>query len=434
MDASTDVHAFIQYEAELRSMLAEGEFDKLNCIADRSLSTKERFKGGNWKLHILYVGMSSPVEPRKHATDQDWKTLVENLKAWLAAHPQSRTAHIALASAYLEYAWQARGSGYSNTVTESGWDLFGQRTAEGKRLLLQIPDSDRTDPEWYFAMQTVGQNESWDQSEMRALFEKAYRFEPGYYYYDSTLANYLLPKWGGEKGQTEKFMDEMVERVGGDEGAARYYLTARMMLCGCGAEEPDVAWPKIAAGYEAVERKYGTSMDNLNRIAHLATQHMDPLVADKAMTRIGDQWDPKDWKDKEEFDGWKKWAAGYAPVYAKRLENEAAAQANAATPDGARYKSSFEKTYKDLVRACAKTEANNSEQPEKFETLTCIGAQGTIEDIKIYWNSAMAVCVYQKLRTFQLDKSTAFPPPPTAPYWVRLDLDGAEFGSGSGQQ
>ena len=60
----------------------------------------------------------------------------------------------------------------------------------------------------------------------------------------------------------------------------------------------------------------------------------------------------------------------------------------------------------------------------KFETLTKVGATGTVEDVKIYWNGPTAMCVYQKLHTLQQAKATPFPPPPQAPYWVRLDLDG----------
>jgi hypothetical protein len=37
------------------------------------------------------------------------------------------------------------------------------------------------------------------------------------------------------------------------------------------------------------------------------------------------------------------------------------------------------------------------------------------------------MCLYEKLHALQLAKVTPFPPPPQAPYWVRLDLDWAEF-------
>jgi hypothetical protein len=42
---------------------------------------------------------------------------------------------VALALAYLDYASDARGTGYANTVSETGWKLFSERTAEARRIL-----------------------------------------------------------------------------------------------------------------------------------------------------------------------------------------------------------------------------------------------------------------------------------------------------------
>ena len=46
--------------------------------------------------------------------------------------------------------------------------------------------------------------ESWPQKQVDALVEQARAFnhEPGYYYFATEHANYLLPKWGGKPGET----------------------------------------------------------------------------------------------------------------------------------------------------------------------------------------------------------------------------------------
>jgi hypothetical protein len=429
-DASTNVQGLGKYEGTIRIMLARKEFEKLDCVADHVRSGKERFPGGSWKIHVFYLGLDSPVQYPLHATEQDWETLIVQLRGWLTARPQSVTAHIALASTYLQYAWEARGSGYSNTVSDSGWKLLNQRTAEGKRLLEEASTLPTKCPEWYLAMQSVSQSEGWSASDARGLFEQAYKFEPGYYYYAQFFADYLLPKWSGEKGDTEQFTKEITDRVGGDEGDALYFLIARYMICGCENDEPKLSWQRISKGYEALEKRYGTSMEVMNQIAFLATLYQDPIVADKTMARIGNQWDEEKWKDKANYDSWKEWAVRYAPVLAKRRADEASAEANMQTPEGLHYKTSFESSYKSFVRECAKTEAGS---PEKFETLTCVGEHGTVEDVKIYSNAPVGACVYQKLREFQRDKATPFSPPPKAPYWIRLDLDGSEFSSGAGK-
>jgi hypothetical protein len=64
---------------------------------------------------------------------------------------------------------------------------------------------------------------------------------------------------------------------------------------------------------------------------------------------------------------------------------------------------------------------------DKFETLTSVGARGMVEDVRIYSRAPVAVCVYQKLHTFQQKKAAPFSPPPRSPYWIRLDLNWADF-------
>jgi hypothetical protein len=170
-------------------------------------------------------------------------------------------------------------------------------------------------------------------------------------------------------------------------------------------------------------------MLNLNRMAFLATHFgkRDPIVADKIMTRIGDQWDEVTWHSRADFDMVKKWAAYAAPLEVQLHTLEAAAAASLQTPQGPGYKASFEKTFRGVVQECARTNGSGVDWQGTFESLTSVGAKGTVEDTKIYSMGPVASCVYLKLRDVQKDKTTMFPPPPQAPYWVRLDLDWADF-------
>lgn len=424
-DLSTNIHALSDYRETIAGLLEGSKFEQLDCLADRLRSSKERFPGGGWKLHVLYEGLENPVQYPQHATEKDWDALLQRLKEWVAVRPMSLTARVALASAYVDYAWYARGNGYSDTVSESGSELFGERTAEARQILEKASALPTKCPEWYLAMQRVAESQGWSVAEARALFDEGARFEPGYYYSARVFAYYLQPKWGGEAGDTEKFALELANRIGGDEGDSLYFHLATSLICGCG-DEPQLSWARIKRGFEASERQYGVSMLNLNQIAFLASRYgeLDPVLADKALTRIGEQWHDETWKNKEAFETTKKWAASYAPAAAKLQAMEEDAKTNMQTPEGLHYVASFEKTYREFVQQCVQAEGPIL---GKFETLTKVGATGTVEDVKIYWNGATAMCIYQKLHTLQQEKATPFPPPPQAPFWVRLDLDGAQF-------
>lgn len=227
---SVDVYAVREYIDTISRMLHEENFELLDCVADHARSNKERFPGGMWKLHELYKGLSEPV-PNQHATQEDWKRLLELLHSWVGAHPKSITARVALAEALIDYAWDARGSGYSDKVSESGWTLFTQRIAQAQRVLKDASeDLPAKCPEWYVGMQNVAQHENWDVLEMRSLFDEANKFEPGYYYYGRAFAYFLLPKWSGAAGATEKFVQEIADHMGGSKATSSIFRWPARMI------------------------------------------------------------------------------------------------------------------------------------------------------------------------------------------------------------
>lgn len=429
-DLSTDIHTTSDYRNTIARMLKEEKFETLDCLADRVRSGKERFPGGMWKIHTLYSGLYSPVQYPMHATEEDWSNLFLRLQRWVTERPKSVTARVALATAYYGYAWDARGNGFANTVSESGWKLFRDRSAEAKRILDEASILPTKCPEWYLSMLMVAQNQGWDMADVRSLYDKASNFEPGYYYYARMLASYLLPRWSGEKGATEKFMQEAADRIGGDQGDILYFQVASYVIEN-NEEDPYLSWERIEKGFNASEKQYGVSMLNLNLIAYLASysrHHGDAFVADKALTRIGEQWDEELWGRKKLFDLAKQSAAAGAPYAAKQRANKAAAKANLQTPEGARYQVAFEKTYRELVQQCMGTKGGDAAKWDgEVETLTSVGVKGTVEEININPLGPAFICLFQKLETYHLQKTTTFPPPPQAPYWVSLDLDWADF-------
>jgi Domain of unknown function (DUF4034) len=430
-DLSVDIHALSDFKDTAARILKEEKFVELDCLADHSRSGRERLPGGIWKIHLLYEGLRQPVPYPVHATQEDWTYLLQRLRRWVKARPESITARVALALAYLDYAHDARGSGYANTVSDSGWKLFEERTAEAKRNLKEASALATKCPEWYVAMQMVSVNQGWSVTEARALFEEANKFEPEYYTYARDLAYYLLPKWSGEPGDTEKFVQEIADGIGGDKGDILYFqvAAANYVICGCD-DDPRLSWDRIKRGFEASEKHYGVSMLNLNRIAYLASYfgERDPIYADKIFTRIGEQWDQASWESKEDFEKIKKWMSAVAPSAAQARMIEETAEANEQTPEGARYKAVFEKTYRELLQQCVLTDGGAVTQWEgKFKTLTNLGTNGTVEKFGILSMGPVVTCLYKKFNAFQQEKATPFPPPPQAPYWIELRFDWAEF-------
>jgi len=330
------VHALEKYRSAVASMLQDHRFDELDCLADLLRSSKARFAGGMWKLHIFYWGLEAPFQ---HATENDWKSHLQTLQLWVSANPASVTARIAQAEAHLNYAWAARGDGFGDTVSDNGWRLFRERTAETRKILEKAATLKTRCPEWYVAMESVALAQGWNSAEAHAPVEQTLSSEPQYYYVYRLYADYLQPKWYGDEGESENFVSTIANRVGGEKGDELYFQVGSYLVCDCPNQHQldHLSWPRLQKGFAGLEKEHGASLTNLNLLALMAVKMKDPVVADRAFRRIGDQWSQATWKNQSHFDSSKTWAAQVAPGMAAENSIENEAEANLQSPDGPGY-------------------------------------------------------------------------------------------------
>src|SRR5450755_4715227 len=128
---------------------------------------KPDFRVGAGSFAISISG-SIPLSPGI-PTQEDWLRHMELVQLWGKRNPDSVAAPIALAESYAGYAWDARGDGFSNSVSESGRRLFGERMAKGKAILDENSALAGKCPDWYIAMQKVAEGQSWDLPRVTAL-------------------------------------------------------------------------------------------------------------------------------------------------------------------------------------------------------------------------------------------------------------------------
>jgi hypothetical protein len=293
-----------------RRLFDNKSWTKLDSIASRLRSQRLRFQGGGWQLHVLYTIVSAPGS--KAATNTEWGAKIAALKEWMRHDPSSPTPRIALADAYEHFAWKARGSGFADTVTPEGWNLFGERIQKAREVLEQAEKISRGDPEWYDAMLVVAFNQDWSPAQVDALADEALSREPGYFYIARELADDLLPKWDGAPGDTERFAGKVADRIGGAEGDATYFFIAEQIQvvedcedCS-GSHARGLSWTRIRRGYAAVERLYGTNNFERNAIAYLALRANDFQTAQQAFERVGNNWDKDVWASKAQFDHFRR--------------------------------------------------------------------------------------------------------------------------------
>jgi hypothetical protein len=307
---SSDIQAYRtalpRLKAHVADLLAHGNYEDLDRLADTICIQKIRVARGEWLLDYVYFGLSAPVgsNPEDH---------IAQLKAWTAARPQSITAHVALAGAYLGYAWAARGTGFADTVTPEGWALFYARSAEAKRILDDAANLTPMCPQWFQEMQAVARAQGWDRPRTAALFAQAIKFEPEHLQFYINYADYLLPKWYGQDGDTAAFAKQIGDSFGGAKGDLFYFKIGSIALDSDAshlgwASASHLDWARLQRGHQVLLERDGTNNYDMNSFARLAWGFNDAATAKRTFAQIGDRWAIYFWKTRARFDEARDWA------------------------------------------------------------------------------------------------------------------------------
>ena len=421
VDDSTDVNAGKEYQSAVGDLLVKEDFATLDCLADSNRLTKARFAGGMWKLHLMYAGLA---HPQQHATEEDWAAHFARLNRWVVASPKSAAPLLALAYSYDGYAWDARGGDTSDTVSDSGWKLFGERVEKAQSELNDAAKLPVRDPEWFLMQQEIALDQAWEPAQAAELEKKAARFEPAYYYYYRAHARYLLPKWHGEEGEMAQFAAASADQVGGDDGDIIYFQIAVDQICHCGDDEvalKSLSWPRIKKGFAAQQKRSGPSLYNMNQLAFMSVTFEDAATSDKIFTLLGDRWSEDVWHTQTYYEQCKKSAAQIAPVIAGRNATADEAAANAKTEDGARYQAAIQKQMDGILKSCV--QAPGSDQ-NRFTVMFRIGQDGMLERMTLDPASPLVNCLLRPLYEQQQQaKKPPFPAPPKPSYWVKVEMD-----------
>ncbi len=413
-----DVHALDAYRDAIAELLKEKKFEDLDCLADAARTSKARFSGGQWKLRNIYIGLQTPRPG--HPTEVDWKQHFKLIESWRESNPDSVTAPIVLAESYTQYGWAARGKGYSDDVSDSGWKLFGERAAKAKKILQEVAVTGIRDPNWYLTMQLVAQAQGWPKEQTEELLEKAAKFEPAYQYYYRMEATLLQAKWLGQEGDAARFAEEWSNRVGGDAGDALYFQIAEMIVCACAdPESGHFSWSREQKGFSALEKLYGPSMLSVNAFALMATKATEWSTADDAFKRIGDQFDIKTWTSEQWFKQMRDLSAQMGPRQRQFEAGRREAEENARTNES--YQKDFERTLASFEQNCLKEADANEAQSDVFLK---VGKDGDVLDVKAeHPPEHFDTCVSRALYVMHASHQIALPAPPRDNYWIHVVLD-----------
>lgn len=305
MVVGSEAEELNKFYRETRSLYNNRKYAELEALANRIRSGKERLPSGSWKIVHFYTALDC----RDEEPESMWQLHDEIHREWEEKFPQSITARVAYAKFMTAYAWQARGSGYANEVTEEGWNGFRERLAKAHTILDQSK-SLAPCPVWWSARMKVALGQQEPPAEYEALFQQAKALEPLFFGYDIARAYYLLPRWYGEPGDWEAAAEKEIERPGGlgHESYARV-VSEQAGFHDNVFKESKASWRKTKKGFDEMRARYPDSKGLLNNYCRMACFAGDREQAKKLFVEIGDDKIQSEWRRKgNEFERAKAWA------------------------------------------------------------------------------------------------------------------------------
>jgi hypothetical protein len=160
------------------------------------------------------------------------------------------------------------------------------------------------------ALQRVALGQNWDSNRYDSLFNAAIEAEPGYDSYYELKAHSLLPRWGGRRGEWERFAEEAADHLGGPAGDVVY---ARIVWSleeyyDNMFKETRASWDRTSRGYQELLRIYPHSLELQSQYAKLATQAESRDEVRLMFDRMGPRVDPAVWRTRDYFVAVRDWA------------------------------------------------------------------------------------------------------------------------------
>jgi hypothetical protein len=282
-----------------------GNIEELDETLNLWWKERRRFDDGRFELLAFYEGLGTYIS----GVQDHWDGYRFAANTGHDTYPSSTAGALGAAIFWQQYAWNARGTGYADTVSEDGWKLYRERLARAHAILDESKSYASTNPLWYYQMLTIAVDESWSDSEFEALSREATRRYPDFFIFYFAQVRHLLPKWGGSKERFDIFVQRTVAATRATEGesmyARLYWSYDSTQVRSNLFDESMAEWPRMRKAFEDLMTRYPASKWNLNNFASFACRAHDQATFGRLIAEIGPSLEPRAWRDNYSYDSCK---------------------------------------------------------------------------------------------------------------------------------
>lgn len=173
-------------DPELPSLLNAASTQLAKALDDRSMPVVEADEATEMLLSSFYW-----ANPESWDCYQRLEPSLTNV--WTGTALAERVK----GQAYLAYAWQARGSGYADTVSKQGWRLFSERLRTAEESLEAAWKLDPNDVRICLTMVRVELGQGKGLARLDTWFQRGMKLDPSNYALCRAKIEYLRPRWYG---------------------------------------------------------------------------------------------------------------------------------------------------------------------------------------------------------------------------------------------
>jgi hypothetical protein len=196
-----------------------------------------------------------------YSQSEQWAYFEILMKQWMKKHPTSPAAVLALAQLYYYHAWEFRGTGYANSVTEEGWKQYNLLLKKSLDTLMQYSDIIQDELWYYYSVARIFSNHGENFEQAIEMYMALIERWPGFMDAYARMAFYLLPRWHGNPELLKSYIEWAAEQVDEQDSDLMY---AKLMMDTAHMEQrnfissyqPDMA---------RINRGFDTMIDKLSR-------------------------------------------------------------------------------------------------------------------------------------------------------------------------
>ena len=238
-------------------------------------------------------------------------------EALTKARPESVLPLVLKGVTYTHYAWDARGGGWADSVTEDGWKKMAERLGVAEQALTDAWKKNPADPRAPTQMITVELGQGKGRPVMETWWKRAMEADPDNFDACGKKMYYLEPKWHGSPADMLTFGRELL--AGGNWEARLPFklVDAHLTLSGYQKEKEakaeyftdETVWKDFEAVYERYLARYPDSTWDRSFYAKLASKCGRWTAAKAQFDKLGDKVMVGAFADKAEMDRFKAEAA-----------------------------------------------------------------------------------------------------------------------------